>query len=61
MTRKLSQTRASQTSKQADKSRASVSEKMIEAHAFDEFIAEKLKQERSPDDQSSDGIVCHVY
>lgn len=59
MSRKTAASMVSQSDRQAAKGNAPV--ERFQVDAFDQFIEEQLKKQRSSDDHSTDEIVCHVY
>ena len=59
MSRKTTAATVSQSDRLGTKSKVPV--ERFEVDAFDHFIEEQLKKQRSSNDNSSDEIVCHVY
>jgi len=61
MPTKLSNTRTMDVPRDSQTKEPSLASKTIQADAFDQFIEEQLKKERSKSDLFSDLVVCHAY
>jgi hypothetical protein len=59
MSRKTTGSTVPRSHAMASKSNAQA--ERFEIDAFDQFIEEQLKKQRSSEDHSADEIVCHVY